>query len=133
MESNSNHIGLQTDSSQTLIRFYTEKLGFEKGETRTIPKDLMDRIFGLSWECRMTKLRFGRVILEIFSPENMQLEKKSVNSKGLNHWGLEVENRETFILECEQKGVDLLKIDRNGRFIYFIKDPDGNLIEIFGS
>ncbi len=58
-------------------------------------------------------------------------EKKITPAAGYNHWGLDVEDKNSFIRELEKKGVPLLNLEGTGRFIYFVKDPEGNTIEIY--
>jgi len=125
------HIGILTRNPETLIPFYTQGLGFSEGETRTLPAELIEKIFGFSSECRLTKLSSGSAIIEIFVPVNRDVGSRSVRAGGFNHWALEVEDKEAFIRILDERRVPVLKIDYTGRMIYFIKDPDGNLIEIY--
>jgi len=130
MEASSNHIGLITRKPKTLIDYYTSVLGFEKGDSRTLEPELMEAIFGIPSEARMTKVHFGKVVLEIFSCE-ADLKDKDIFRCGYNHWGLLVNDKEAFIKEKEAAGAYVSKIKYKDRFIYFLKDPDGNLIEVF--
>jgi len=41
-----------------------------------------------------------------------------------------VGNREAFVQKMKEKGVAIIEVQRNDHLVYFIKDPDGNLIEI---
>jgi catechol 2,3-dioxygenase-like lactoylglutathione lyase family enzyme len=59
------------------------------------------------------------------------LVRRTAASSGYNHWGLGVEDKESYIIRLEKMGVPLLRLEGNGKFIYFIKDPEGNLIEIY--
>ena len=71
------------------------------------------------------------MIIEIFVPQSGRLDDKITPLQGYNHWGLGVEDKELFVRELESNGVPVLKLEGTGRFIYFIKDPEGNLIEIY--
>jgi catechol 2,3-dioxygenase-like lactoylglutathione lyase family enzyme len=51
--------------------------------------------------------------------------------QGYNHWALGVGDKEMFVRGLEKKGVRILKLEGTGRFIFFVKDPEGNLIEIY--
>jgi len=130
MEATCNHIGLITRRPQTIINYYTSVLGFEQGESRTLSRDLMEAIFGIPIEATLTKLHFGKVILEVFSSDG-DLREKDIHGCGYNHWGLSVDDKEAFIHEKETAGAYVLRIKYKDRFIFFIKDPDGNLIEVF--
>jgi len=127
------HIGIFTTNPQKLIKFYKEKMGLEEGETKVVSRDLMEHIFGIQSSSKITKLKFGQVILEIISPQNLNLRKRDQDISGYNHWSLGVKNKEEFCLELKKKGVPVLEVEKEARFIYFIKDPEGNLIEIYES
>jgi catechol 2,3-dioxygenase-like lactoylglutathione lyase family enzyme len=125
------HLGLISNSPADLIRFYTGKLGFTEGESRTIPRELVRSLFGLPAECRMTKLHLGELTLEVFVPQGVDLSPRTDALAGYNHFGLWVEDKERFCAELAGQGVDVIKAAYKDRFVYFVKDPDGNRIEIF--
>jgi catechol 2,3-dioxygenase-like lactoylglutathione lyase family enzyme len=127
------HIGMFSQNPKKLIAFYTEKLGFDLVDSKTISKDWMTQIFGLAAACQLIKLRFDSAILEIFVPQSGagELKNRISSSGGYNHWALGVKDKEAFVRELEKKGVSLLKLEGKGRFIYFVKDPEENLIEIY--
>ena len=126
-----NHIGLFSFQPEELTAFYVDKLGFEQGESRFLSKDLISLIFTVPANGRMTKLFFGEITLEVFSLEGGGLKSRTVDTSGYNHWGLTVEDKEKFCAEAEERGAEVIKVAVKDRFIYFIKDPEGNLIEVF--
>jgi catechol 2,3-dioxygenase-like lactoylglutathione lyase family enzyme len=125
------HVGIFTNNPLNLIEFYTEKIGFETESTKMVPENLMKEIFSISTECKLTKLKYGLIILEIISSENIEFRQKNDDVSGLNHWSLGVKDKDGFCRELTNKGVDIIRIENKGRFICFVKDPDGNLIEIY--
>ncbi|MGA1841740.1 MAG: VOC family protein [bacterium] len=125
------HIGIFTNNPKELTRFYTEKIGFQKEATKIIPETLMRDIFNISTPCKLTKLKYDRVVIEIISPQDYKLRKRESDITGYNHWSLGVEDKEFFCQELIKRDVPVLKIENKGRFVCFIKDPDGNLIEIY--
>jgi catechol 2,3-dioxygenase-like lactoylglutathione lyase family enzyme len=131
MRGSCDHIGLFSQNPEILVPFYTEKLGFEHQGSKSISKEWMMRIFGMPAACQLIKLRFGSAVVEIFVPQSERLNDKIVPSQGYNHWGLGVDDKELFVRELESNGVPVLKLEGTGRFIYFVKDPEGNLIEIY--
>ena len=124
------HIGLFSQNPQLLVPFYTEKLGFENRGTKIISEEWMMRIFGIPSACQRIKLQLGSAVVEIFVPQSAGLNKKNTPSQGFNHWALAVDDKEAFVRNLERNGVPVLKLEGTGRFIYFVKDPEGNLIEI---
>jgi catechol 2,3-dioxygenase-like lactoylglutathione lyase family enzyme len=125
------HIGIFTNNPKELTRFYTEKIGFQKEATKIVPETLMRYIFNISTPCKLTKLKYGQVILEIISPQDCKLRQKEADITGYNHWSLGVEDKEEFCQELIKRGLSIMKVESKGRFVCFIKDPDGNPIEIY--
>ncbi len=133
MSINCHHIGIFTAEPQRLIQYYTQGLGFVEGDARILSPDLTEKIFGIKDECRLTKLTQDQAVVEIFSPLHSPLDEQSQRATGYNHWALEVEDKEAYVRVLEERDVPVTKIDHQGRMIYFISDPDGNLIEIYES
>lgn len=131
MKETCDHIGLFSQNPEILVPFYTERLGFEHQGTKSISKEWMTQIFGMPAPCQLIKLRLGSAVVEIFVPQSGRLDDRVQPSLGYNHWGLGVEDKEGFVRELEKRGVPVLKLEGTGRYIYFIKDPEENLIEIY--
>lgn len=125
------HLGLMSSQPLRLREFYVEKLGFTEGESRTVSRDLMQKIFNLPVECRMLKLHRQDSVLEIFSPLDLELQPPPYNTSGFNHFGIWVQDKETFCRGLEAQDVPVIKVAYKDRFIYFVQDPEGNRIEIF--
>lgn len=127
------HIGIFAEDPQLLIKFYTQGFGFVEEGTRILSPELTEKIFGIKDECRLTKLTQDHAVIEIFAPLHSAPVRDRNRSAGYNHWALEVEDKEAFIQILEEKNVPVRKIDNQGRQIYFVSDPEGNLIEIYES
>ena len=125
------HLGILTRDPEKLKGFYINRLGFEEGETRLLPADLVDRIFSIPNPCYLTKLKYGSLVLEIFSLTDKQTQKRDSATVGYNHWGMGVKDKERFVQGLKQKNVPIMEIEHAGRMIYFLKDPEENLIEIY--
>ena len=131
MPAHIHHIGIMTNNPHKMVAFYAEKLGFQVGPTTMVPESLIAKIFGFPSPCSLTKLSYGRIIVEIISPEGTVLRGHEVSAAGYNHWGFGVEDAEDFCRQLVKRGGEVIRAAKNGRFINFIKDPDGNLIEIY--
>jgi len=123
------HIGVFTNNPGGLIKFYTDKLGFTKEKEDALSKSTMEAIFNFPYDCNLVRLGLGNVKIEIFAPVSV-MENKIDNIFGYNHWGFVVPEREKFLQELKNRKVEIIEIKRDGRPVYFIKDPDGNRIEI---
>lgn len=124
------HIGLFTDNPKRLIDFYTNKLGFKKEKEDLISKDIINSIFGITLECRLIRLSAVSIKIEIFSPSLKSGRQHSKRLSGVNHWGLSTGNREMFRKKLIKHKVKIITVERNSHKVYFIKDPQNNLIEI---
>ena len=124
------HIGLFSDNPKKLINFYVKKLGFEKEKEDLISKDTIYSIFGISLECRLIRLSAPGIKIEIFSSKDKPKRKKFKRIKGINHWGLSTGDRQIFLKKLIKRKVKIVTIKRNSHKVYFIRDPERNLIEI---
>lgn len=125
------HLGLFALDAKKIINFYTGKLGFTAEEERKVPESIMSSVFGLDSDCLMVKLRLEGIVLEIFSPDNTALVPRIKQSAGYNHWGITVADKVEYCRRLADNGVEIIKTAYKERFVYFIKDPEGNLIEVF--
>ena len=126
------HIGLLSFRDEDLIRFYVDKLGFTEGENRLLSRELMEAIFSIPGECRMTKLHRENLTLEVFSPVGLEPgQVAGAYAVGFNHFALNTGEKQRFCGELESQGVPVIKCAYKDRFVYFVTDPDGNRIEIF--
>ena len=124
------HIGFLTDNAQTMIDFYTQLLGFRIIGDSMLPASIMEKIFDVRAECRFVKMEKEGFMVEFFQPLAERSLAHAANKVGMNHWGFCVEDRFEFVEKIRAQGVSVTEIDRNGRSVYFIMDPDGNRIEI---
>ena len=125
------HIGLFTNRPKRLINFYKKTFGFYQEKISLVNKEATKRIFGLPHECEMFVLAFDKLRLEIFHPKAGKLKKNPRNVEGPNHWGFFVKDKDKSAAQFKKAGAKIKKVKRpGGRFVYFVSDPDKNLIEI---
>ena len=124
------HIGIITNNYGKLVNFYTQKLEFIIEREEKLSKSVMRSVFGLSSEGEFTRLVSGNAKIEIFHTTTGCLRKRDNRNSGYNHWAMHVGDKKRFLREIERKGVRITQINRNEHSVYFIKDPDGNRIEI---
>ena len=133
------HYGIFTNSPGDLIDFYQDILGFKDGGQSVIDKDIAYQIFGINENLQLAKLTREDIRLEIFWPESSyKLEAGGNHIAGYNHFSIEVADKKEFSDEVLRKAegkpfadkIKAIKVERGGHYIYFIKDSDGNLIEV---
>ena len=124
MIKNIRHIGIITSNPEEMVNFYS-KLGFVKMYPGIESEKRMKHYVGNGVITRTYKLRAKKVIIEIVCPINKQFVKKdkSYYSEGFSHFSLTVKSM--------QKTLDDInfRYDQLGK-VMFVKDPDGNLIEL---
>ncbi|MCK4941903.1 VOC family protein [candidate division WOR-3 bacterium] len=124
------HIGFFTKNAEKLVEFYTGVLEFVVTQESVLTGSIVNAIFGLESDCRFIKLVKGDFMVELFEPLSPDIRERISKVAGLNHWGYCVDNREDFVKRLRTKNVPVIKIERNGRSVYFMTDPDENRIEI---
>ena len=112
------HIALIVSSEKGIL-FY-EKLGFDV--TERIERNYDEVVF----------MEAAGLVLEIFVDKNHPERLSTPEARGLRHLGVKVKNLEETIEELKQKGIsaEKVKTDWFGRRFTFVKDPDGQPIEI---
>lgn len=120
-----NHIAVYCSSEEKSDRFYGRLLGLKKANSRMVPVDLIEKIFGIRIELKLINYTDDHVHFEVFVGDVADL-----NAHKIGHICLEVDDREAFIKACETMGLKVNRIPRNDSFILFINDDDGNLFEI---
>ncbi|UCE20414.1 MAG: bifunctional nicotinamidase/pyrazinamidase [Gemmatimonadota bacterium] len=126
------HIGIFTMNVKKLSDFYVRTLGFKSEKEEVFTTSLMRKALGVHSDCMMIRLVSGDVRLELFQPTSVRLARRLNISAGYNHWGYHVGDRGRYVRKLKKKGVPIIEVRRNDRTVYFVKDPDGNRIEIRG-
>jgi len=124
------HVGIFTNNLRRLYNFYTKKLGFKQEKNTVIPREIMAKIFGISCDCKLIRLVNNNAKVEMFSSDSAFFKRKLNWQMSYNHSSFIVRDRVKFCENLSRKGLPIIKIKRNSHFTYFIKDPDGNRIEI---
>ena len=117
-----NHVGLRVKNLDVARLFY-EKLGFLflVGPVGPEPVAIMEHPSGVNINFILNA--------EISSTENilMDIPKKHT---GYTHIALEVTDAESVSKKIEELGIEITeKVEYEGAQFFFIRDPDGNVIE----
>jgi catechol 2,3-dioxygenase-like lactoylglutathione lyase family enzyme len=120
-----NHIAVCCSSEEESDTFYGRLLGLKKVNSRIVPGDFIEKIFGINIELKLINYTNDNIRFEVFVGDGSDLD---VNRIG--HICLDVDDREGFIKKCEASNLTINKIPKDDSFILFISDYDGNLFEI---
>lgn len=120
-----NHIAIRNRSEREAEEFYGEILGLQKKYQFVVDADSAAKIFGVAHSVKA--IVFGNTYCKI----EVFIDPKSDHRiPEINHICLEVENRELFLRKCREQNVKTLAIPRDGGETIFVKDFEGNLLEI---
>jgi catechol 2,3-dioxygenase-like lactoylglutathione lyase family enzyme len=125
------HLGLWVQDLARSGRFYDGILGFDKRYDYQIPAELMKTIFGRPINCRVEMHQREEVRLELFQPDvPVSTELCEPLPAAINHFSLKVDDKVSFCHQAREKGATVIEVPRQDHIIFFLKDPDGLLIEI---
>ena len=126
---NVNHIAISVTDSEKSIEFY-KKFGFENFKSWKADDDSI----------KINMLKLNNTVLEIFCykeytelPETAKSTATDLSIIGTKHFALGVEDIEKakeFVKINEIADNIKIKVGRLGKPYFFIKDPDGILVEI---
>ena len=115
------HIGIYASDSETLSKWYIDKLGFSV--MNTLEKEGRPTIYFLEAE--------GGVVVEILPTSGDRSDRK-LNEPGFSHIGILVDDFDKAVSSLESKGVSVhdARKTSNGWTIGYFEDPEGNSLEI---
>ncbi|MGE3840953.1 MAG: VOC family protein [Vicinamibacterales bacterium] len=131
------HVGITVSSFDKAVQFYWDVFGCPVVGVSEAPAERVQQFFGVP-DGRSCKIGWVRVpgggILEIFEFQP-QLPPASIpwQRVGLTHFSFNVRNVHTWYDYLSRKGVELVSRPEQsprGHWFFFIRDFDGNLIEM---
>jgi len=130
------HVGITVSDFNRAVKFYWEMFGCPLVGVADTPPERVRAFFGV--EGAAPKIGWVRVpgggVLEIFAFEPKQPAVSIPwNRVGLTHFSLNVRNLSRWYDYLQQKGVECVsRPERSprGHSFFFVKDMDGNLIEL---
>jgi catechol 2,3-dioxygenase-like lactoylglutathione lyase family enzyme len=133
------HVGITVRDFGEFVRFYWEVFGCQLVGVSDSPTDRVKGFFGVDAPaptCKIGWLRVpGGVVLEIFefNPQQPFVEGPW-NRVGQTHFSLNIRNVHAWHAYLKSKGVTIVsepsQSPNGGQWFFFIKDCDGNLIEL---
>ncbi len=144
------HVGISTNDMERAVRFYEEGFGFHKTVELNFTA-YVDGFFGESLDsrelygvaegstCRVALLEpeTGDMILEIFDfSDKAEGELSCWNKPGISHFAFESDHFTELYERLKASGANFLMRPgvrvADGLQWVFLRDPDGNMIEILG-
>ncbi|WBW94872.1 VOC family protein [Oceanirhabdus sp. W0125-5] len=132
------HVGLTVSNFEKAVKWYSTMFGFKLISEQTLSTKEVEELYPL-YKLHNTSIRFGflRVpkggVLEIFEFNNPSPSSHvEWNKPGYTHFTLDVKNIPKWYKNLKSKGVFFFMEPQKteGTDWIFLKDPDGNLIEL---
>jgi len=128
------HVALIVSNLETSLNFYVEFLGLKVKREFELNEAESRALFNVSSPARAIQLIMDEGMLELFDFKR-GIDRvdwfSSPPKNGLFHFAIQIKLPvDEFIDRAGQGGIPVLSIARGGRYVYFIKDPDGVLIEV---
>lgn len=122
------HIGITCSNLRKSEKFYIEHFDLENVHEMDVAAETIKKIFGINSKAKLVFLKGENSIVELFDFPEAKI-KPSMGS--ITHLALSVENPKEIFEKMKAKGIENIMIDKgNNQYAYFIKDPDGVLVEL---
>lgn len=129
------HVGFTVSDLETTVEFYRDVLGLEVLDRFEVSGQAFETVTGLEGASgRFAHLDAGDVRLELveYEPAGEPLEDSDLNQRGAAHVGLTVDDLESVSagLPDEVETLSDPQTTASGTTLCFIRDPEGNLVEL---
>lgn len=132
------HVGLTVSNFENAVKFYSDTFGFKLISEQILGKEQVEKLYPL-YKLHNTTVRLGFLrapkggVVEIFefSP-TLPAEHPVWNKPGPTHFTLDVRNVRKWYDTLIKKGIHFFSEpqETDGTDWVFLKDPDGNLVEL---
>ncbi|MFH1683521.1 MAG: VOC family protein [Candidatus Margulisiibacteriota bacterium] len=122
------HVGLTCSDLRKSEKFYVDNFGLENVREMDVPAEMVKKIFGIDSSAKILFLKGGNSMVELFDFSEAKL-KPTMGT--ISHIALSVGSPKEVFDKMKGRGIETVLIDKgNERYNYFVKDPDGVLIEL---
>lgn len=112
------------------IDFYVRFLGLRVKREFSLSAEESAALFQMAVPARAVQLLFDEGMLELFAFETEALPERGLPG-GLFHFAMQIDQSlDDFMAAARRRGIPVSTIERNGKTICFIQDPDGVFIEV---
>jgi catechol 2,3-dioxygenase-like lactoylglutathione lyase family enzyme len=123
------HVSLFTAQNETLAQWYVDMLGLKR-DTRFV----LTRPDGVRID--VIRLRLGDFLMHVSQLDNLTPRQRQLEYTGWRHIALVVDDVDAAWAALKAKGADVagnggLNFNPPGYRVSFVRDPDGNFIELY--
>ncbi|MFB6074958.1 MAG: VOC family protein [Haloarculaceae archaeon] len=135
MDATANHVGVTVSDLDGMVAFYRDALGFEVLDRFTVDGEAFATAVDVPGaSADFAHLAAGGVRLELvaYDPEDEAMPTPDLNRPGTAHLGLEVPDIEAAFegLPDDAETFSDPQTTATGSQICFLRDPEGNLVEL---
>ena len=129
------HVGITVGDLDRAVEFYRDVFGLAVLDRFTVSGEAFATGVGVPGATgRFAHLDAGgaRVELVEYDPEGADAAAEAVNQRGAKHLGLAVDDLATFYeeLPADVETLSEPRTTESGATILFVRDPEGNLVEV---
>ena len=117
------HVALECNNKNNTELFFTKILGLDFKKKIDISESLSEIIFGIKQPVEIFVYENNKLRFEVFI-------NKRILKNSYNHVCLEIKDIDEFLNRCMEFKVEIIKTQKNGKNLLFIRDFSGNLFEI---
>lgn len=130
-----NHVGLAVADLEHSARFYAGVFGFAERNRLEIPDGVASKLLRVPQPVGLTAvyLTLGETVLELLHfdrPGNDPQRERSFTEPGLTHISFTIDDIKATCAKVVEYGGQVLEDTNMGGFAVFVRDPDGQLLEL---
>ncbi len=125
-----NHIGLFVKDFEPMLKFYEEIFSFKKHHSFSVEPKNIKELFGIDCSAEAWVLETENLRLELIKLSHIITEVKEKLQYGYHHLAIKTDNPDTIIKKAKKYGTPIVQTYKGDHMIYFVKDPEGNSIEV---
>lgn len=132
------HVGLTVSNFEKSVKWYSDMFGLKLISEQILSEDVVKKLWPL-YKIDKTTVRLGFLrapkggVVEIFEFSNKVTPEYTIwNKPGTTHFTLDVKNVDKWYINLKENGVEFVIKPQvtDGTKWVFLKDPDGNLVEL---
>ncbi len=129
------HVGITVSDLDRAVDFYTDTFGLDVVAEFSVGGEAFAEAVGVAGaSAAFAHLDAGDTVVELveYEPEGAGTTTATLNQPGATHLGLSVDDVDTFYsdLATEVETVSPPRTTESGTTVLFVRDPEGNLIEV---
>ena len=118
------HVGLTCRNEENADRFYQRILGLKKQEPKVLSASFSQALFGIEAEIPVINYVGSAAHFEIF------IYDSPARKPPIDHACLKVESLPDLLDLCKRNNLEIQRVPKGEKTITFVKDFDGNAIEL---